>query len=293
MTDFLTSLLERSRGLGLGLAPRIPSVFEPPGAGEPWLAGGETVLPAGTPPPSRPPSGSAAGDRIPARSREATPPDPGPGLGGDAGGTGTGPPAAARSAIPPAGTVAPPAGTVAPRPAAAASDAERELLADFAVPRAGPARRRLGPGIEPGTTAAPPAARIRPAAPEEAAAYPPVPAAALGPAPPREQPATDRGSGSEPGGAALRAVEPLPPRPGTLTPPSPLSVPLVLPERPRPAGVPAAMPAPAPKPTVHVTIGRVEIRAVTAAAPPARRSPAARSTSLDEYLAQRNQRRQT
>jgi len=36
----------------------------------------------------------------------------------------------------------------------------------------------------------------------------------------------------------------------------------------------------------------VEIRAVSAPAPPARRAQAARMMSLDDYLAERNQRRQ-
>jgi hypothetical protein len=68
-------------------------------------------------------------------------------------------------------------------------------------------------------------------------------------------------------------------------PPSAFAAPPVLPG-------PVGDPAPPPEPTVHVTIGRVEVRAVTAPARPPRAAPAARTMSLDEYLAERNQRRQ-
>lgn len=47
-----------------------------------------------------------------------------------------------------------------------------------------------------------------------------------------------------------------------------------------------------PEPTVQVSIGRIEVRAVQADPAPSRqRRPAAQPTSLDDYLAQRNSRR--
>ncbi|MGH2351765.1 MAG: hypothetical protein ACRDJN_09150 [Chloroflexota bacterium] len=53
----------------------------------------------------------------------------------------------------------------------------------------------------------------------------------------------------------------------------------------------SAAAAPPAAPTIHVTIGRIEVRAVAPAAPPApptRAAPSRRALSLDEYLAQRN-----
>lgn len=41
-------------------------------------------------------------------------------------------------------------------------------------------------------------------------------------------------------------------------------------------------------PTINVTIGRIEVRATTAIAPPRKQTPAAQTMSLDEYLRQRN-----
>jgi hypothetical protein len=56
--------------------------------------------------------------------------------------------------------------------------------------------------------------------------------------------------------------------------------------------VPATAATPT-EPTIHVTIGRVEIRAVPEVPPaPAPRTDRRRTQSLDEYLAERNQRRQ-
>ena len=41
------------------------------------------------------------------------------------------------------------------------------------------------------------------------------------------------------------------------------------------------------EPIVHVSIGRLEVRAMPAAAPPARRREAPQPSSLDDYLRQR------
>jgi hypothetical protein len=52
--------------------------------------------------------------------------------------------------------------------------------------------------------------------------------------------------------------------------------------------LPVPAQAPPPAPTIHVTIGRVEVRATAPAAPPPQRRPAPRRMSLDEYLTQRS-----
>jgi hypothetical protein len=288
MTDFLTDLLERSRGQGAGLAPRIPSVFEPARGDTPWLAGDDTLQPAAEetfrlapddtlrlaaeaqaaaermPAARRPqPSPQAAASQegqIPAPSREVPTPTaarvPARTEGGEIGRRPAGEPA-----IPQAGTAVP--------QAAAAAETARELLAEVAVPRPEPAGHRsraagrLAAAVSRGGDQRVPLPETEPETTER----------------PR------RGALPPP---AARVGEPLPPpRPGLLTvpPPGAFAAPPVLPG-------PVGDPAPPPEPTVHVTIGRVEVRAVTAPARPPRAAPAARTMSLDEYLAERNQRRQ-
>ena len=66
--------------------------------------------------------------------------------------------------------------------------------------------------------------------------------------------------------------------------------PTVEPAAPVPAVLPKAMRKPAP--TIQVTIGRIEVRAITLPAPPAPRFKPARpgpALSLDDYLKQRNE----
>jgi hypothetical protein len=46
--------------------------------------------------------------------------------------------------------------------------------------------------------------------------------------------------------------------------------------------------APPPAPTIHVTIGRVEVRATAPAVPASKPRPAPQTTSLDDYLRQRS-----
>jgi hypothetical protein len=58
-------------------------------------------------------------------------------------------------------------------------------------------------------------------------------------------------------------------------------------ESPRPAAAPS--PAKSPEHVIHVTIGRIEVRA-TPETPPARKAPAAPVTGLDEYLRSRAKR---
>lgn len=55
------------------------------------------------------------------------------------------------------------------------------------------------------------------------------------------------------------------------------------------------LPAVTPEPDIHITIGRIDVRAVTPAStttpPPPRRDPRPKTLSLEEYLAQRNEAR--
>jgi hypothetical protein len=78
--------------------------------------------------------------------------------------------------------------------------------------------------------------------------------------------------------------------------PAPARAPLIMPQpsitviQARPALPAASQPTAAPsEPIIHVTIGRIEVRATPAPAPAARpKSAPTSATSLDEYLRQRN-----
>ena len=288
MTDFLTDLLERSRGQVSGLVPRIPSVFEPARGDTPWPAGEETVrLAAEAPAAEGMPSAGRAQpspqatawpqattrpeSRIPAPSREAMPPGPAriPARTGRGGETGRQP--AREPAMPRPETIAPQARSATPQTQSLVPHTESP------VPRAEPAAPRTGP-LVPHAAAAGETERELLAE----LAVPRVPLLAI------EPERAERTQQGVPPHPAAPAGAPLPPpRPGLLTVPQPgaFGAPPALPG-------PAGDPAPPPEPTVHVTIGRVEIRAVTAPAPPTRPASAARTMSLDEYLAERNQRRQ-
>ena len=326
MTDFLTSLLERSRGLDRGLMPRLPSVFEPPPGNSP--APGDSPAPGNSQPPGNQPHPPIRAPQPPGQdaqppARVPQPPARVPQPPDDASPAPKQPrpdsmimssfgqylsrtahdheaqPMARQAVVREPGRTAgepaiPQAETVAPR-AATVSETELELLAGIALPHAGPAGR-------PPRSAVPQALAVReaPAVPAvpEALAVPAVPEALAVPAVPREHTARQQDSASQasasrqprgephPPGERLPVGEPQsPPRLGTLAAPPQLGFFAA----PRPPA-----PVPPPEPTVHVTIGRVEIRAVTAPAPSARREQreqAARTMSLDEYLAERNQRR--
>jgi hypothetical protein len=284
MTDFLTDLLERSRGQGAGLEPRIPSVFEPARGDTPRLPWEDTFqlaaqapaevaeqLPAAGGPQPSPGAAAWPEGQVPAPFREAPPSAPAriPAR-TEAGEIGRQP--ASKPAKLRAGTAVP--------PAPAAAGAAREPLANVAVPRPEPAGHR-------------PVAADRSVAAVSLNGDQrvPLPETAKTPKTPEAAEATE--ATERPGRRALappaaRVGEPLPPpRPGLLTvpPPGAYAGPPVL-------SGPVGDPPPQPEPAVHVTIGRVEIRAVTAPARPARTAPAARTMSLDEYLAERNQRRQ-
>jgi hypothetical protein len=78
--------------------------------------------------------------------------------------------------------------------------------------------------------------------------------------------------------------------------PRPLATPAAIIVRPRPAAhpglaVPDQMKSASLEPTIHVTIGRIEVRAIPAApAPPAKGRPASPVMTLDEYLRERTKR---
>jgi hypothetical protein len=84
----------------------------------------------------------------------------------------------------------------------------------------------------------------------------------------------------------IRTVEPA--APVTPTPAGLVVQPRV--ERAAPASLPEVPQAPAPAPTIHVTIGRIEVRATApqGAAAPARRASAPAVLTLDEYLRRRD-----
>jgi hypothetical protein len=290
MTDFLTDLLRRSRGQAGGLAPRLPSLFEPVAEAALQPAADEPAHPVGGwPPPTDRPAPALVPLDEPGR------------------------PASGAAVAPPLGVVAArgPADGASQRPPAARPEVAYQRLDELewrlTVPaEAPPPERRAdspaparpaGSAVAPGRPRPRPADAVtaRPQAREDraspAATTAPMDAvpvvATTAPAPPgtpgAEAPAPDRPDGPPP-----PPDRPRPPRPGRLTAPARPDPPAAGPRRPQ---LPPAAGDLTAAPTVHVTIGRVEIRAVPAP-PPARRPPAARTTSLDDYLSERNRRRQ-
>jgi hypothetical protein len=105
-------------------------------------------------------------------------------------------------------------------------------------------------------------------------------AAPIPPAPKHQRPAT-------------AAREPLPEPPSNRITPTRIVVEPRLAPRAQPAPqAPPPQPKDQPAPDIHVTIGRVEVRAVSAAEPPARgrSAPPASFVSLDDYLYRRGER---
>jgi hypothetical protein len=259
MTDFLTELLRRSRGQALGLAPRLPSLYEP--------AGAEALQPAAEEPVPRP---------LAAEPAPSADPRPAPAELGDL------PPPPARDAV------------LRHReriPARSRNDDElqRRPIVQTEVPPSEPVEEiehRLV--VEALALPAEPVAGSPGPARREVAAVP-LPVA---PAAAREHVGEDRVLGDRPREEPPPPDEPRRPRLGTLSEPTRPGTLAVASRRSEPPPKPAGGSTPPSAPTVHVTIGRVEIRAVTAPAPPARRPPSVRTTSLDEYLSERNRRRQ-
>jgi hypothetical protein len=287
MTDFLTDLLQRSRGQATELAPRLPSIFEP--------AGGEAPSPAGEEPVWQPTAvgwAASAGPDDPALapSPEQVQQDSGriPAWSRDDGEIGRRPP---------------------DRPVTPGTEPDNELeprlVVQTLLPRSEPvgsSLRSAGPHVA--GVSLDGAGRALPSAVDAETMGRREPADRLHPLPsaaPQEHVGADRvlGFPRSDGPQPLDGPPPprlgalsVPPRPGTLSvppPPGTLSAPRGGDEAPSRVG---GHSTPPPEPTVHVTIGRLEIRAVTAPLPPARRPPAARTMSLDEYLSERNRRRQ-
>ena len=94
---------------------------------------------------------------------------------------------------------------------------------------------------------------------------------------------------TRPSGAPLPAAN-LPPSPAANLPAASLPAPH-LSATPLPAAYLPASASAAPEPVIQVTIGRIEVRAMQAASPPARKAgPSAQPATLDEYQKQRSQR---
>lgn len=287
MTDFLTDLLGRGRGETIELAPRLPSIFEPmtpeafqsewDGPVAPPPAGDETqptVLPSlpprrvpaeGTPPPTgstaewNPPSTAPRTyDDVVALRRPVADADAG----------------AARSAM----VEVPDRRPVTPNVVA-----RTESVADMLGPS-----RKEPPAVSEAT-------RTRPD--DDARPVRPDPGEHQHPSTPRPASADHR-SGQAPAPGVRHRHDPAPPaddssrRPGTVPTTLWPQAPRVPPRRAEPRPVSVGDTGDPPEPTVHVTIGRLEIRAVPAAAPPARRARSVPPMSLDEYLTERNGRRQ-
>lgn len=97
-------------------------------------------------------------------------------------------------------------------------------------------------------------------------------------------------SAQDQGDSASRGEEWRPPAPSPRLPGTRLA-PVHPPAAPLPANEPPPAASVAPEPVIQVTIGRIEVRAMQAASPPARQaSPSAQPATLDEYQKQRSQR---
>lgn len=283
MTDYFTAVLARTADRRPALTRRALSTFETPhrphrgpAGGPEWTSvedGGleeETVVRSVTPPPVRaqPSSRATPGNHqsVPERSRQAQPRHSRPDTEAEA-------PADVRPERTQPSSPAEPAGT------------HTELLAanvtvgQVANPRTGRRRPRVRDGLD--TIVEPPAAPDP--APQPVLRTQPTPATAR--AEPVVQHHVDEVS-VEPPQRAIRSTPVA--RPDRTAARPPQEQPLRR-QRP-PVASPAVPPAPQPPPTIHVTIGRIEVRATPARSvqqPPAPR-PAVPKLGLDDYLRSRN-----
>ena len=258
MSDFLTNLAARSTGAAETIQPRVPALFEPSGV--------LNHLPAA------PEFTALEQERAdePDRRHEVRPPL-------------TSQPLAAMPAARPEAANHPstPAGELNPAPARQATSQNPSPAALTTAPKSvAPPRAELSPAPvispqplirQPAQTplAGPPLQRIPPSEERQ-------------PTTPRREASAEKEPPLQP--PVLRK-EPSPPV--TIQPVRPASTivePRVTPriESPRPAAAPS--PAKSPETVIHVTIGRIEVRA-TPETPPARKAHAAAPvTGLDEYL---------
>lgn len=267
MSDFLTNLAARSAGVAETIQPRVPALFEPQGPG------------------GRLPASPGSGESEHETAEERDVPDVRP-----------------SSIEDPVTRVRPVRQTAEeePRPqAAAVGDANRPpspLLAD----------RRDVPAVNvgtPKTAAVPPVELVAPAslasprpsvgeAPVKAPAAEPIERTALfKPREPERTPVSPS-AGKEPAipPAASRNEPAPPPAAPPLRPAKTIAQPQVMPRVEKPRPTPAPTSTKTPEPVIHVTIGRIEVRASSEAAT-SRKAPATRPvTSLDEYLSGRAKR---
>jgi hypothetical protein len=286
MTGYLTRLAARSLPGGAAVRPRVATVFEPAGLAD--AAGSEEAeehdadqaresRPAG---PGRARSGAAV------EAGSAPIPRQGPPLGSPAAaGAAVSPPTASQEAR--GSATAPPAarttkGRASPVAARASATGGRTGEADDQPPEA--ANRRVEPA--PAKTPGP----LREGAPSAAdgrvAPAPGPPAESVGGPLPWSRPSLEADALDVPGSPPGSAASPAPDRPAA-DPGLPSLVAAPTRRARRAASTASGDPSP-PQPTVHVTIGRVEVRAVAAPAParPAERERRPALT-LAEYLQRR------
>ena len=263
MSDFLTNLAARSTGSAETIRPRVPALFEPSGVRnplpvdseiapiEPGKAGEPDVRPEGRPPAMPQPAAAMPAARTEAANHQSVP-----------------------------------AGALSASPAPHTTSQNPSTAALTTTPKWGaplPAELPPAPLISPKPLLPPPAPK-------------PSPALAL----PRMSPSGDRqptvprreaSAGKEPPArpAAWRE-EPSPPvAVQPVRPASTIVEPRVTPRIETPSQAAAPSHAKSPETVIHVTIGRIEVRA-TPETPPARKVPAAPVTGLDEYLRSRAKR---
>jgi len=301
MSDFFSRLAARSLNLAPRLEPRLPSRFESPGWEEHHLAWensleSEALFPPTTAPPGgEPDRGPPPAEFFPpaGESREnplgpfpTLSPTPTASPAGDVTRQRGVEPGMAEAKLGPVQPVTPapqspfPEGDTAPAGAAwPPTPAERPAEAPAVLVAAAPGERPQ-----------PPPDRRRPQPPEQRGMDSRREVAAAAPSPVAGSPDPHSGSEAPPEVAAPgspRVIRPAAP-PVPAAPVSAVPVPAV-PESPASASREAAEGVTPPPPTITVSIGRIEIKAIPAAAapaPPPRKPPAL--MTLDDYLRQRH-----
>lgn len=276
MSDFLANLASRALALSQPVRPRVASLFEPSSAARP-VAEFERDSVVEAAPPAADMASLAASPATPPLQRAMPPPVP----------TRSPPPPQPVAVLwPPQ-----PSGEVTPaQPAATLAQSHVPAPPVLPVPVASLARvpppQPIDVRPEPGEPVIRPL-RATPAPPPVAAPAPPAPSTEIH----IETRVVERiAAAREPAAVvASKAQAPGPP----LTAPPPTGIrPQITPAAPaRQAPVPAEpTPPPAPPAVVRVTIGRVEVRAITpptAPAPPSRSARNVPVLTLDQYLQQR------
>ncbi len=266
MSDYLGNLAAKSLAPASALQPRLASRFEPLAPAAPELRAGpafleETVTEIAAPPPAP----------ISTKTESHSPSPPG------RGGQGVRPRGAERSEERHAHEAA----------AEKVSEDSPEPVTKPARVQGVVARRRVQP-----SEASPRLSRGERGNSAEAAVAKPVllqPLTVVQIPPRQDYPVTSPLSPRErgPGGEASRAERSEHHRPQESLSPTPRLQPRVTHAERQPFA--PQREAPAPEPVIHVTIGRIEVRATAAPKAPARERPAARpAVDLDEYLRQRS-----